>query len=160
MKARKKVERQLAWLGDEWHVLHVVERGIDLDYIVIGPAGVFTLTIKCRPNATTRVTDSRVLVDGQPTDDLRNARRESQRVKQMLSEACGVPVHVAAVIVFETSDDLIVDESPHDVHVTTCRQVLPWLKALPETVEGSTVESMNDACLSDANSITRRVVAS
>src|SRR3954454_12891260 len=24
-KARKKVERQLAWLGEDWHVLHVVE---------------------------------------------------------------------------------------------------------------------------------------
>src|SRR4051812_27463799 len=23
VKARKKVERQLAWLGEEWHVLHV-----------------------------------------------------------------------------------------------------------------------------------------
>jgi hypothetical protein len=159
-KARKKVERQLAWLGDEWHVLHVVERSIDLDYILIGPAGIFTLTIKCLPKATARVTDSRVLVDGQPTDDLRNARRVSQRVQHMLSDACGVPVHVEAVIVFEIFDDLILDESPSDVHVTTCRRLLPWLKALPETVDSSTVELMNDACLSGADSITRRVVAS
>src|SRR3954454_534634 len=160
LKAAKKVERQLAWLGEEWHVLHVVERGIGLDYVLIGPAGVFTLTIKCLQNATARVTDSRVLVDGRPTDDLRNARRESQRVGRMLSEATGMPVHVYAVIVFEMFDDLIVDESPNDVHVTTCRQLLPWLKALPETVDASTVESINDTCLSGANSITPRVVAS
>src|SRR4051812_49030581 len=139
-KARKKVERQLAWLGEEWHVLHVVERGIDLDYILIGPAGIFTLTIKCLPNATARVTDARVLVDGQPTDVRRNARRVSQRVQHMLSDACGVPVDVEAVIVFEIFDDLILDESPSHVHVTTCRRLLPWLKALPETVDSSTVE--------------------
>src|SRR3954453_2576691 len=89
VKARKKVERQLAWLDEEWHVLRVVERGIDLDYILIGPAGVITVTIKCLPNAKVRLTDSRFLVDGQPTDYLRNARRESQRVGQMLSEVCG-----------------------------------------------------------------------
>src|SRR3954451_661212 len=63
VKARKKVERQLAWLGEEWHVLHVVEQRIDLDYILIGPAGVITLTMKCLSNAKVRVTDSRVLVD-------------------------------------------------------------------------------------------------
>src|SRR4051812_3280898 len=160
VKAKKKVERQLAWLGEEWHVLHVVERGIDLDYILIGPAGVITLTIKCLPNAKVRVTDSRVLVDGQPTDVRRNARRVSQRVQHMLSDACGVPVDVEAVIVFEIFDDLILDESPSHVHVTTCRRLLPWLKALPETVDSSTVELMNDACLSGADSITRRVVAS
>src|SRR3954451_9012236 len=160
LKAAKKVERHLAWLGEDWHVLHVIERGIDLDYILIGPAGVITVSIKCLPNAKVRVTDSRVLVDGQPTDHLRNARRESQRVRQMLSEACGVPVGVQAVIMFEIFDDLIVDESPSDVHVTTCRRLLPWLKALPETVDDSTVELMNDACLSGAHSITRRVVAS
>src|SRR3954453_10583226 len=57
-KAQKRVERQLAWLGDDWHVLHVVEQGVDLDYILIGPAGVVTLTLKCLPNARARVTDS------------------------------------------------------------------------------------------------------
>src|SRR3954453_4734508 len=129
VKARKKVERHLAWLGEDWHVLHVIERGIDLDYILIGPAGVITVSIKCLPNAKVRVTDSRVLVDGQPTDHLRNARRESQRVGQMLSEASGTPVRVQAVIVLEIFDDLIVDESPSDVHVTTCRHLLPWMKA-------------------------------
>lgn len=153
-KARKKVERQLAWLGEDWHVLHVVEPGIDLDYILIGPAGIFTLAIKCLPNARARVTDSRVLVDGQPTDDLGNARRESQRVRQMLSEACGVPVRVRAVILFEIFDDLSLDESPNDVHVTTSRRLLPWLKALPETVDAPTVEFMNDVCLGGAHSIT------
>src|SRR4051794_2415952 len=94
VKARKKVERQLAWLDEDWHVLHVVERGIDLDYILIGPPGVMPLTIKCLPNTKVRVTDSRVLVDGQPTDHLRNARRDSQRVRHMLSEACGMSVRV------------------------------------------------------------------
>src|SRR3954454_12907988 len=54
-KGMKRLERQLAWLGDDWHVLHVVERSVDLDYILIGPAGVVTVTMKCVPNARARV---------------------------------------------------------------------------------------------------------
>src|SRR4029079_6833740 len=37
-KARKKVERHLAWLDEEWHVLHVVEEGVDLESPLIAPA--------------------------------------------------------------------------------------------------------------------------
>ena len=68
----------------------------------------------------------------------------------MLSEACGEPVRVLAVIVFVVFDELVVDESPSDVHVTTCRELLPWLKSLPDLFDDSAVESMHDAVLSGA----------
>jgi nuclease-like protein len=46
-------EEEVAWrlrkLGGEWHVIHSVpvgEKGADIDHVVIGPGGVFTLNAK------------------------------------------------------------------------------------------------------------------
>jgi hypothetical protein len=49
------VAAQIAKLGPEWRVLHAVrvgERGSDIDHVVIGPAGVFTVNAKHHPNAS------------------------------------------------------------------------------------------------------------
>jgi len=152
-KGMRKVERQLAWLDDEWHVLHVVERGVELDYLLIGPAGVITLTLKCLQDAHVRVTDSRVLVDGHPTDYLRHALDESQRVRQVLRATSDASVRVQPAIVLAIFVNVTVSKLPADVHVTTVRQLLPWLKALPETTDPETVASIY-ACLCEGMSTT------
>jgi len=154
-KGEKKIGRELAWLGDEWHVLHVVESGVrdvDIDHVLIGPAGVFTLTTRRLRNSKVLVDGSTVLVDGCPQDHLVVSRRDAHRVELMLSDACGRPVQVRAVVVFVDLDELTVQQKTTDVHVMTGRQLLPWLKSLPETTDFSTIE----CC---AHAITRRAVA-
>jgi len=163
-KAEKKVGRELAWLGDEWHVLHVVDhsvvdradRGADVEHILIGPAGVLTLTTRRLRNSSVLVTGSRLLVDGHPSNCLPEARHASQRVEQLLSEACGEHVAVRTVVVFVDLDDFRVQHMPSDVHVTTCRRLLPWLKSLLETTDPSTVELIRRAAVGSTAEVLRR----
>lgn len=48
------VADQLAKLGPQWRVLHAVrvgDRGSDIDHVVVGPGGVFTVNAKNHPHA-------------------------------------------------------------------------------------------------------------
>ena len=74
-------EEEVAWrlrkLGEGWHVIHSVpvgEKGSDIDHVVIGPAGVFTLNTKNHSRNRVTVTERGVYVNGKPTDYLRNSR--------------------------------------------------------------------------------------
>jgi len=145
-KAEKKIGRALAWLGEDWHVLHVVEHDDrDVEHILIGPAGVVSLTTLRLRNSHVLVTDSRVLVDGQARNYIRESRFASHRLEQMLAEKCGQPVRIRSVLVFVDLDDFIVQQMPSDVHATTCRRLLPWLKSLAETTDSATVEWIHEA---------------
>jgi len=145
-KASKKIGRELAWLGDEWRVLHVVDAGHqgEIDHILIGPAGVVTLTVRRLKNSAVLIADSRVLVDGHPRNYVRDAERGSQDVEQLLTEGGFQSVRVRPAIVLVDVADFTVQRMPSGIHVTTCRRLLPWLKELPESIDSQTVASIHD----------------
>jgi len=158
-KAEKKIGRELAWLGDEWHVLHVVDRAgheRDIDHILIGPAGVFTLTVRRLRNSAVLVADSRVLVDGHPRNYVGEAERGAEGVERTLAEACHQTVRVRPVVVVVDVADFTVQRMPSGLHVTTCRRLLPWLKSLPDSIDSETVDLIHQLGFS----VSRQVVAS
>jgi hypothetical protein len=133
-KGEQKVAGELAKLGPAWHRLHAVEageNGSDIDHIVIGPAGVFTLNTKCHPRGRLWVAERMVMVNGQRTDYLRNSRFEAKRAGRFLSDACGRPIDVTPLVVFVDLDDFTVKQMPVDVHVTARRRLVGWLRSLP-----------------------------
>jgi hypothetical protein len=141
-KGEEKVGGELAKLGDGWHVLHAVEvghHGSDIDHVVIGPAGVFSLNTKRHPAGKVWVGERMVMVNGHRTDYLRNSRFESARAARLLSGACGRPVPVAAVIVTVDLDALAIKQMPNDVHVTTRRELLRWLRSRPPVLDPGAV---------------------
>ena len=105
------------------HVLHAVpvgDRGSDIDHVVIGPGGVWTLNTKTHPGKSVWVGRNSVRVDGHRQPYLRNSRFEAERATRLLSNACGFPVFVKAVLVFLTGTlipDVTVKEYPDDVAV-------------------------------------------
>lgn len=130
-------------VGDTWHRLHAVEdgdRGSDIDHVVIGPPGVFTLNTKRHPHATAWLGERMVMVNGQRTDYLRNSRFEAKRAAALLSQAGGCPVAVTPVIVFVDLDAFNVKQLPADVHVTTRNRLLDWFRSLPPTLDADTIE--------------------
>jgi len=145
-KGEEKVADQLAKLGPSWRVLHSIEvgdRGSDIDHVVIGAAGVFTLNAKRHPNGRVSVNAWKIYVNGQPTDYLRNARGEADRAQRLLSAACGTPVAVSPVVVFVDLDDFKVKQAPQQgVHVTTHRRLVDWLQSLPATASPGAVEQI------------------
>ena len=87
-----QVAERLAKLGPDWTVLHSVpigDRGSDIDHVVLGPAGVFTFNTKFHEDARIWVGSTRLLVNGQKTDHLRNSRYEAQRVAKKLTPVAG-----------------------------------------------------------------------
>lgn len=95
----------LAQLPAEWTVLHSVPVGdsdTDIDHVVIGPSGVFTINTKSSPFQKLWIGGFGLLVDGQKTRYIPNAIHEATRAAQLLSSASSLTVPVTPLIVFVT----------------------------------------------------------
>ena len=127
------VARRLGKLGRDWHVLHAVpigSRGSDIDHVVVGPAGVFTLNTKHHPGKSVWVSERSFMVEGQRTTYLRNSRFEADRAARLLSSACGFGVAVEPVIVVIAAK-LTLRSAPSDVHVVAGKEIARWLTRRP-----------------------------
>ena len=131
-QGEKKVAARLARLPEGWHVLHAVpvgNRGSDIDHVVIGPAGVFTINAKHHPNANVWVGGNTFMVNGRKVPYVRNSRHEAQRASRLLSEAAGREVKVRGVIaVVGAHKGFTVKEQPSDVTVVTRKRLARWLQ--------------------------------
>jgi hypothetical protein len=56
--------------------------------------------------------------------------------------ACHRPVEVAAAIVFVDLDDFTLKQMPADVHVTTGRRLIKWLRSLPTRMDNDAVDDI------------------
>ncbi|MUN08946.1 nuclease-related domain-containing protein [Agromyces luteolus] len=138
-----EVARRLDALGRGWFVLHSVPIGTgssDLDHVVIGPAGVFTINTKHHRGQHVWVAAKRILVSGQRTDHLRNAAHEAKRTSKLLSAAAGAPVEVTPTIAIVGAKRMTVRERPADVVVLREVELVRWLRRrraalAPEQVE-------------------------
>ncbi|MGQ1798925.1 nuclease-related domain-containing protein [Kocuria oceani] len=121
----------LGRLGPEWTVLHAVPVGAgasDIDHVVIGPAGVFTLNTKNHTGQEVWVGARAILIGGHRKHYLPHARHEAARAAKRLSAVVGEPVPVTPVLVLIDPDPLTVKQRLVDVGVVTDRQLLRWLR--------------------------------
>ena len=96
------VGRILARLGAEWTVLHAVPAGSgtsDIDHVLIGPAGVFTLNTKNHAGHSVWVAGRSFLVSGKKQRHIPNAVHEAARAARLLTSAAGEAVDVTGVLV-------------------------------------------------------------
>jgi hypothetical protein len=124
------VGRILERLGPDWLVLHAVPVGIaksDIDHVVIGPAGVFTLNTKNHSGQPVWVAGRTLMVAGRRTGHVHNAEYEAARAAKLLSEAAGAAVEVTGVVVIVEPKSLTIKARPDRVAVVTERQLLGWL---------------------------------
>ena len=92
----------LALLGPEWTVLHSVPVGradTDIDHVVIGPAGVFTINSKNHAGQKIWIAGHGLLVSGNKTTYIAAAISEARRAELLLSRSSGMTVPVTPVIV-------------------------------------------------------------
>lgn len=88
-----------------WHVVHSIPVGkgdSDIDHLLIGPGGVYTVNTKTHPNKQVWVGQHVIKVNGHNTRYLPIARYEAERARKLLTEAVGWEVHVKAVLVILT----------------------------------------------------------
>lgn len=134
----QKVAAQLAKLAAKdgrWQSLHALpvgDRGSDIDHLVIGPGGVFSLNAKHHPGSKIWVGGNTLMVNGRRLPYVRNARFEAQRASRLLSETCGFPVFVRGVVVPVGADDVTIKTPPKDVSVVNRMQLVRWLRSQPD----------------------------
>lgn len=117
------VAARLAKLPDTWRVLHAVpigNRGSDIDHVVIGPGGVYTVNAKHHPHASVWVGGNTFMVNGHKQPYVRNSRYEAARASRILTGLAGLPVFVTGVIaVIGAHEGLTIKSQPPggDVYV-------------------------------------------
>jgi len=145
-EGERAVAKVLARLGPSWHILHsiqVSENGTDIDHLVIGPGGVFSVNTKNHLGKKVWVAGGTFMVNGQKQAYVGASRSEAKKASRLLTTACESPVRVIGVIAV-LSDSLVVKEQPHDVHVIGRRRLADWLRAQPRCLEDPEFEAIFD----------------
>lgn len=144
--AEEAIAQHLTRLGPGWHVLHAVpvgDRGSDIDHVVIGPPGVFTVNTKNHPNANVWVRGDTFKVNGHNQRYIHNSRFEARRAAGLLSAAARLDVEVRGVIaVLGAQQGFTVKEQPKDgaVTVVTGKSLGPYLTSLPAALGIPSIE--------------------
>ncbi len=145
-RGEELVGRRLGRLGPEWRVIHSVQIGdhdADIDHVVIGPGGVFTLNTKHHPRGRVWVGQRAIMINGTRVPYLRNSRFEATRAANLLSAACGFPVEVrAAIVIITTRFDL--RQQPDEVFVGRPQTVVKWLEKRPVVLAPDEVATIYD----------------
>lgn len=114
-----------------WFVLHSIPlgRGGDIDHLIIGPGGVFTVNTKHHPKGRVRVGRSVVFVRGFQVTYIGKALREASRVQSALSSALGQAVPVEPlVIIHGASVSGWLPQRPRGVKVLPTWAATWWLR--------------------------------
>lgn len=140
-------ERFNGWLLDRlpkgWHVFHDIPvggRGANIDHLVVGPGGVFTVNTK---NISGKVwlAPRTLLVNGHKTDYLPKAAREAALASRLLTAVLGRAVPVNGVLAI-LADDWTIKEKPTDVHVGSPRGVKRWILEQPSVLAPREVDEV------------------
>ena len=139
------IEEQLHWLvakDARWGYLNSIRvghDGTDIDHLVAGPAGVFTINAKYHRGAHIWVCGNTFMVNGTRYPYIRNSRHEARRASRLLTAASGVPVVVAGLVVPVNARRFTVRAQPGDVHVVNRARLVAHLRSLPEVLSDAHV---------------------
>lgn len=140
----------LKLLGPEWTVLHAVPVGAgtsDIDHVLIGPAGIFTINTKNHSGQPIWVAGQVLMVAGKKQRHIYNASYEATRAGQLLSKRSGQVVRVTGVIVLVSPKRLKIKQRPSSVVVIADRQLLRWLSHLPQVLSAREVVAVRAAAI-------------
>jgi nuclease-like protein len=145
---QRKVGLALSRLGQSWRTLHAIPLGenhTDIDHLVIGPPGIFTLSTKYHRGAVVQVFGDAVRVDGGQEPYVSQARHEAWRAACLLTAACGYRVVVAPAVVVVGAEDVRVARPAEGVQILDRRHLLRWLTALPPRLKPPHVTQIYEA---------------
>ncbi|MFF9347526.1 nuclease-related domain-containing protein [Streptomyces sp. NPDC014734] len=145
LRGERVVGRELARFARRgWHTLHSVPLSPtwDVDHLLIGPGGVFSINTKNHRGKSIWVGDHAVRINhGEGRPYLRNSRREAAIVSRVLERGCGFPIAANPVLVFVRPAGLTVVSSLRDVRALDERG-LAALAPLTGRLSSAQVESV------------------
>lgn len=136
-KGEETVAKVLSAIGPSWTLLHDVpvgERGANIDHVLIGPPGVFTVNSKWHEGKSVWVGGNTVKIGGYAQPYVPKARHEAQRASRLLSMAFGAHVPVTGIVAV-LAQSWTIREQPRDGSVlvlwpSLARELLQSLPAL------------------------------
>jgi hypothetical protein len=125
--------RALSRIGAGWTVLHSVPVGggePNIDHLVIGPGGVFTLSSRNHSGKRVWIAGTTFMVNGIKQLHVRSAQYEAARVSQLLSAALddAVDVDVVPLIVVTGAQSIAVGSTLPAVEVRSSGQLHRWFR--------------------------------
>lgn len=123
----------LAQLPPEWATFHALPLGTqssDIDHLVVGPGGIFTINTKHHGGEDVELGKHSMRVNGQPVAHLTSAEAEAARVMTLLRVRMPLLPPVQPVIALVEPRQILVEEKPEHVKVVDARQLPRWLSGL------------------------------
>jgi hypothetical protein len=133
-KGERIVDKRLGKLTrDGWQVLSSVMKrsGADIDHVVIGPPGVFTINTKHHREARIWVGEHAVKVNNVQQRYLPKSRHEAESAARVLGSALGMPIKVTPVLAFVGAASINTRGSLGDVLVAGGEEIDRMLRDLP-----------------------------
>jgi Nuclease-related domain len=121
------VAEKLERLGQDWRVINAVPvgaAGSDIDHVVVGPAGVFTINTKAHASKRVWAAGVALRINGFREDYFRNSQIEAARASKLLTSAVGREVVVTPLIVMVGISELNYGLTRPEVDVVTSRGIV------------------------------------
>jgi hypothetical protein len=131
----RTVAARLTGLPAGWTVLHslpVGRNGADIDHLVVGPGGVFTVNTKHHVDASVWVAGRTVLVAGASTPIVQKAEAEARRIDRIVAGVLADPPAVRPVVAVVGAKRLTVRRAPQSVVVLRAEHLRRFLRSQPE----------------------------
>ena len=129
-----EVGKILSRLPPEWRVFHALpigKAGADIDHLVLGPGGIFTINTKHHRGKKIWVAERALMVNGQKQPHLRNSKFEATRVTKMLRERMPQLPPAQAVIALVSPASITIKKKPDEVNVLDAVNLRRWLLKRP-----------------------------
>ncbi|MCC7127750.1 MAG: NERD domain-containing protein [Microbacteriaceae bacterium] len=143
----------LASLGEDCYSRHSIPIGksdSEIDHLMVGPMGVFTISVQPLAGKSLWVGDVTVIVDSEREPFIRDCEFEAVRATQLLSDAVGERVDVTPCLVVVDPRNVTVARSPKKVAVLTPRELRPWLSSLKTEISESRLKEIRAAAEADS----------
>ncbi len=147
------IAETLASLGDDCYSRHSIPIGksdSEIDHLLVGPMGVFTISVQPLAGKSLWVGDVTVIVDGDRVPFIRECEFEAVRATQLLSDAVGERVDVTPCLVVVDPRNVTVARPPKKVAVLTQRELRPWLSSLKPELSNTRLSAIRAAAESDS----------
>jgi hypothetical protein len=136
------VAEKLESLGEGWRVINAVPVGAggsDIDHVVVGPAGVFTINTKAHADKKVWAAGQALRINGFRVDYVRNSKHEAARASRLLTAAVGRQVEVTPLIVMVGISELNYGTRRPEVDIVTSRGIVRNLKRRPRILSPDAV---------------------
>ncbi|TFD50265.1 NERD domain-containing protein [Cryobacterium frigoriphilum] len=129
-----EVGKTLGRLPPEWRVFHALpigKAGADIDHLVLGPGGIFTINTKHHRGKKIWINDKGFLVSGRRHPYIRNSEFEAGRVTKLLRKRVPQLAPARSVLALVSPGPITVKKKPAEVSVMDAINLRRWLLKQP-----------------------------